>query len=284
MSRSISNDPATVPENATPTVRFEQVDAVGHIILCDPPDNRIGRRFADDLQCAVHQASSARTRVVLVRAEGPNFGTGGDVARWPGKTVDWFHTFISEVNQAYKAIENLRVPTIAAVRGKAVGGHFELILHCDLIIAAESASFHATETQTGMVPLAGGLQRLAERIGRGRTIDLVFLSQPLNGDAAKDIGLATQVVAEADVEDVASALAQRLAAGPTMAYGTARALLKSWSSGGVAGADDVQMDLTMRLFDTTDAQQAFLSLKRAIESGGDKSQSEAASTVSFIGN
>lgn len=284
MNSISSNASASIPKNIGPSVRFEQVGTVGHIILCNPPDNRLGRQFADDLQSAVHQASGAKTRAVLVRAEGPNFGTGGDVAEWPGKTVDWFHTFISEVNQAYKAIETFRVPTIAAVRGKAVGGHFELVLHCDLIVAAETASFHAIETQTGMVPLAGGLQRLAERIGQSRTVDLLFRSQPLNGKEAKDIGLATQVVAEEDVEDVASALAERLASGPTKAYGTARALLKAWSSGGVAGADDIQMDLTMRLFDTTDAQQAFLSLKHAIEAGGDKSESEASATVSFIGS
>ncbi len=264
-------------------VKFERTGAVGYVILCDPPDNQLGRRWADDLRGAVHMASTADIRVLVVRAEGPNFGTGGDVAEWPGKDIHWFHTFIDEVNQAYRALEALRIPTIAAVRGKAVGGHFELVLHCDLIVAAHSASFHAVETRTGMVPLAGGLQRLAERIGRSRTAEIVFLSEPLSGTRAGEIGLAARVVEDDRVDAAANELAERFASGPTLAYGAVRALLKAWSAGGVAGADDLLPDLTIRLFETDDAQKAFLALKRATEAGGDKSESEAGAQISFSG-
>jgi len=265
-------------------VRFEQTEAVGHIILCDPPENQLGRRWADDLREAVHQATTAGVRALVVRSEGPNFGTGGDVAEWPGKNVHWFHAFIDEVNQAYRAIEALRIPTVAAVRGKAVGGHFELVLHCDLIVAADTASFHAIETRTGTVPLAGGIPRLAERIGRGRAAELVMLSDPIDGTRAGEIGLATRVVADAAVESTAIALAERLAAGPTLAYGAIRALLKAWSTGGVPGSDDLLLDVTMKLFDTSDAQRAFEALKTATSAGGDKSESEAAAKITFNGN
>lgn len=224
----------------------------------------------------MHGSSAAPIRALIVRAEGPNFGTGGAVAEWPGRDVRWFHTFIDEVNQAYRAIEALRIPSVAAVRGKAIGGHFELVLHCDLIIAADTATFHAIESQTGMIPLAGGLQRLAERIGRGRASELYLLSVPLSGTRAGEIGLATRVVADGEVEAEAVKLAERLSAGPTLAFGAARALHKAWSSGGVAGADEVQLDLSMRLFETRDARQGFAVLKAAQEAGGDKSESEAA--------
>lgn len=265
-------------------VRFEQTGAVGHIILCDPPENQLSRRWTDDLRGIVHQASSAGVRALVVRADGPNFGTGGDVAEWPGKDVHWFHTFIDEVNQAYRAIEALRIPTVAAVRGKAVGGHFELVLHCDLIVAADTASFHAIETLSGTVPLAGGIPRLAERIGRGRTAELVMLSDPIDGTRAGEIGLATRVVADAAVDATAIALAERLAAGPTLAYGAIRALLKAWSAGGVAGAADLLLDVTMRLFETNDTQRALAALKAALAAGGDKSESEAGAKIAFNGN
>jgi enoyl-CoA hydratase/carnithine racemase len=264
-------------------VRFDQTGAVGHIVLCDPPENQLGRRWADDLRQAVREAAGAGIRALIVRAEGPNFGTGGAVPEWPGRDVHWFHTFIDEVNQAYRAIEALRIPTVAAVRGKAIGGHFELVLHCDLIVAADSASFHAIESQTGMIPLAGGLQRLSERIGRGRTAELYLLSVPISGTRAGEIGLATRVVADAEVDAVALQLAERLANGPTLAFGAALGVLKSWSSGGVAGADDVQLDLSMRLFQTNDAQHAFAALKEAWEAGGDKSESEAGQQIVFTG-
>lgn len=265
-------------------VRFEQINAVGHVVLCDPPDNTLGRSWTDDLRQAVHEASEADIRALLVRAEGPNFGTGGAVAEWPGRDVNWFHNFIDEVNQAYRAIEALRIPSVAAVRGKAIGGHFELALHCDLIVAAQTATFHAIESQTGMVPLAGGLQRLAERVGRGRAAELYLLSMPLDGTRAGDIGLATRVVPDAEVDAVALEMVKCLAAGPTLAFGAARALLKAWSSGGVSGADALQQDLSMRLFETDDAQRAFAALKAALAAGGDKSESEIAGTTEFVGS
>jgi enoyl-CoA hydratase/carnithine racemase len=264
-------------------VKFEQTGAVGHLILCDPPENQLGWWWANDFRRAVHEASVAGIRALVVRAEGPNFGTGGAVAEWPGKNIQWFQTFIDEVNQAYRALEALRIPTIAAVCGKAIGGHFELALHCDLLVAADTASFHAVEIQTGMVPLAGGLQRLAERIGRGRTIELCFSSLPLNGTRAGEIGLATSVVADVEVNAVAIRMAERLAAGPTLAYGAAQALLKAWSTGGVTGADSLQLDLSIRLFETNDAQQAFAVLKEAQAAGGNNSESEALAQIVFTG-
>ncbi len=264
-------------------IRFEKAGDIGRIVLCDPPDNRLGRQFVDELQVAVHEASLSGVRVVVVRSEGPNFGTGADVIDWPGKDVNWFHTFISELNHTYKALEALRVPTVAAVRGKAVGGHYELLLHCDFIVAARTATFLAVEARTGMVPLVGGTQRLAERIGRGRTLQYVMLAEPLTGTVAGEIGLAYKVVEDDHVEAVAEELARTLASGATLAYGATRALLKAWSSGGVSGADDLLLDLSMRLFQSNDAQHVFQSLKEAVAAGEKKSEAETQVQGVFLG-
>ena len=68
------------------TVRFERKGDVGSIVLANPPNNELSRKFADDLIAAVHDASSSSIRALIIRAEGPNFGTGGDVPEWVGKT------------------------------------------------------------------------------------------------------------------------------------------------------------------------------------------------------
>src|ERR1700756_3621496 len=110
------------------TVRFEQDGAIGSIVLSNPPFNFIDSAYAINLGDAVHRASESNIRVLVVRAEGPNFSFGGDVREWPDKDANWFRTFVAEVNQSYRAIEALRVPTVAAVQGLAIGGGFELVL------------------------------------------------------------------------------------------------------------------------------------------------------------
>src|ERR1700719_4481466 len=150
------------------TIRFEQDHGVGTIVLANPPANRIGSQFAVDLRAAVHDASLSDSRVLVIRSDGPNFCMGGNVPEWVGKTADWFRTFIAECNSCFHAIEALRIPTVAVVRGAAIGGGMELALACDFLVAAENARFFAIEIRSGNIPLAGGLQRLPGGGGRAR--------------------------------------------------------------------------------------------------------------------
>jgi Enoyl-CoA hydratase/carnithine racemase len=173
----------------------------------NPPYNRIDRRYSECLRDAVHEASSSDIRALVICAEGPHFSFGGEVREWPGRDIDWFRTFVAEVNTSYRAIEILRVPTIAAVRGIAFGGAFELALSCDFLVAAEDALFRCVEVTTGMIPIAGALQRLAERIGRARASQFAMLGEPIPGKRAGELGIATHVVASADVDSTANALA-----------------------------------------------------------------------------
>ena len=125
------------------TIRFEREGAIGNIVLANPPFNRLDLRFAEALRIAVHQASESDIRVLVVRSEGPHFSFGGEVREWPGKDVNWFRTFVAEVNVSYRAIEMLKIPTVAVVQGVAFGGGFELALACDFLVAAENATFVA---------------------------------------------------------------------------------------------------------------------------------------------
>src|SRR5260370_12067521 len=118
-------------------------------------------------------------RVLVVRSEGPHFSFGGEVREWPGKDVNWFRTFVAEINVSYRAIEMLKIPTVAVVQGIAFGGGFELALACDLLVAADHAVFRCVEVTTAMFPIAGALQRLAERAGRARASLFAMLVSPI---------------------------------------------------------------------------------------------------------
>jgi enoyl-CoA hydratase/carnithine racemase len=247
------------------TIRFEQTGAIGNIVLANPPFNRLDLRFSESLRKVVHAASESDIRVLVVRAEGPNFSFGGEVREWPGKDVNWFRTFVAEVNTSYRAIEALRVPTVAVVQGVAFGGGFELALACDFLVAAKSAVFRCVEVTTAMLPIAGALQRLAERVGRARASRFAMLGEPISGAEAGTLGIATHVVADSELQKASRELAEQLAAGPTRSYAATRTLLKAWSSGGVAAADLVMLDVAMELYNGADAQRGFASTAKAFD-------------------
>ena len=248
-----------------PSIRFERQDSIGNIVLANPPYNRLDLAFAEALRIAVHQASESDIRVLVVRAEGPHFSFGGEVREWPGKDINWFRTFVAEVNHSYRALEALRIPTIAAVQGIAFGGGLELALNCDFIITTENAVFRCVEVTTGMLPLAGALQRLAERVGRARASHFAMLGEPIPGPLAAQLGIATQVVPDAELAKATEALAKKLAVGPTKSYAATRTLLKAWSAGGIPAADAMMLDVTMDLYTTQDSTRGFLNTAEAFD-------------------
>jgi enoyl-CoA hydratase/carnithine racemase len=239
------------------TIRFERDGAIGNIVLANPPFNRLDLRFSEALRAAVHKASESDIRVLVVRSEGPHFSFGGEVREWPGKDVNWFRTFVADVNVSYRAIEMLKIPTVAVVQGIAFGGGFELALACDFLVTADNSVLRCVEVTTAMLPIAGALQRIAERAGRARASRMSMLGEPISGREAGDFGIATHVVPEKELAATAAALAKQLATGPTRSYAATRTLLKAWSSGGVAAADIMMLDVAMELYDGADAQRGF---------------------------
>ena len=248
-------------------IRFERQGNVGHIVLADAPRNLINTAFCVALKQAVHDASSTDIRALLVRAEGANFSQGGDILDFIDKDFNEWRTFITEMHHAYRAIEALQIPTIAAVRGACYGGAFELALACDFIVAAEDAVFQNIEASVGSAPVAGGVQRLAERAGRAVAARYTMLSEPMTGKTAGALGVAGFVVAGDAVEETAGSLATRLSTGPTKSYAAIRALLKAWGGGGVPAADAVLLDLTMGLHGTEDARKGRTARVDAIKRG-----------------
>jgi enoyl-CoA hydratase/carnithine racemase len=179
-----------------------------------------------------------------------------------GRDINWLRTFVAEVNLSYRAIEALRVPTIAAVQGVAFGGGFELALNCDFIVPAENAIFRCVEVTTGMLPIAGALQRLAERVGRGRASRFGMLGEPIFGGPAWHSRVRRS---RSRVVQTAETLAKKLAAGPTKSYAATRTLLKAWSAGGVPGADPMMLDIAMDLFNTDECTRGFLNTAKAFD-------------------
>src|SRR4029077_19911095 len=115
-------------------------------------------------------------------------------------------------------------------KSMAVGGGFELALACDFLVVEASATLCSVEVMGGMLPGAGGIQRIADRLGRARTIRMMILAEPISGEQAAALGIATHVVSSGELQKVTSDLALKLSTGPTRAYAAIKGLMKAWVS------------------------------------------------------
>jgi enoyl-CoA hydratase/carnithine racemase len=249
-------------------VRFELREQVAFITMHREPQNRLIRPLFAQLDSAVRRAVAEGARCVLFRGDGPDFCLGGDFREWPQLAT---HAVRRErfgySNGVLNMIESLSVPTITQVQGRAFGGGFELALHTDIIIAGEGARFRFPEATLGVAPLAGGVQRVAERAGRAAAAQLVMLSREISATEAQRMNLVAEVVPDAQLAEVAAAHAAALAKGPTRAHAVTKSILAAWSTGGVRAADEVMIEHVSVLLSTDDVQRGVASAIPALETG-----------------
>jgi enoyl-CoA hydratase/carnithine racemase len=220
-----------------------------------------------ELLDAFEQVAASNARVLILRGEGADFCLGGDVRDWPGIPAAVLRPRVEVFAKALDCLEQLEIPTVAAVQGRCAGGGFELALSCDLIVAARSARFAFPEALLGIVTLQGGVIHLAERIGRAKAVELVFLSEPVAAEQMASWNVINRVVDDGDLDLEIENLAERLADGPPRAYAATKALMRLWSLEGSKSAKNALYDLSMSLFDTEDVQTALRRAAAAIIAG-----------------
>jgi enoyl-CoA hydratase/carnithine racemase len=237
------------------TVRFSEDGGLGVLTLDNPPLNLIGQALVDDLIAAVDQIeSSDGLRALLVRGEGKVFSAGADVRLFAGKAAAEMRPLIASFLDLGRRIEALPFPTLAAVHGACMAGGFELALFCDLIWAAEGTAMALPEIRLGIVPLAGGIERVAQRAGlsRARAVALGGELQP--AEVLADWGVIDRVLPADGLHDSAAAFAGALANGPSDALAVVKRLARAYEYHGVLGADGLLLDAAVPLFDTADAR------------------------------
>ncbi|MDB5726752.1 MAG: hypothetical protein JWQ16_3506 [Novosphingobium sp.] len=156
-------------------------------------------------------------------------------------------------------------PIIAAVNGVAIGGGVELALLCDLVFAAESASYAFAEIKRGLMPGNGGTQRLSRRIGQARALEMILTGRSVSADEALALGLVEYVVPQAELLTKAVALAAQMAAQAPVAVRSAKAAIQRGAELSLDDGIRLEQDLAAFLYTTEDAKEgprAFLE-KRA---------------------
>ena len=246
-------------------VEFTQDGALGLLTLDNPPLNLISEELIGDLLDAIGEVETAReVRALLVRGNGKVFSAGADVALFAGKSADEMRPLINSFLELGRRIERLPFPTLAVVHGTCIAGAFELALFCDLIWAAEGTMLGLPETRLGIVPLAGGVERLAARAGLGRALTVTLGGELHGADELASWGAIDRVVATDELHPAAEDFARRLAGGPSRAYSVVKELLRAYTTGGISGADALLLDAAVGLFDTTDARDG---IQTFLESG-----------------
>jgi enoyl-CoA hydratase/carnithine racemase len=247
--------------SSRPKVRFLRDGAVGTVTLDSPPLNLIGEELIGDLLSVISQVEAADgLRAVLLRGEGKVFSAGADVALFAGMDAAALRPLIASFLELGRRIEQLPFPTLAAVHGTCMAGGFELALFCDLIWAAEGTMLGLPETRLGIVPLAGGIERVAARAGLGRARAVALGGDLHTAEELAAWGVIDRVLA-GDLHPTAEEFTRQLAAGPTRAFAVVNQLVRGYGTDGIAGADALLLDAAVGLFDTEDARggvQTFL--------------------------
>lgn len=204
-------------------VRLEVADGVGTIRLDRPKMNAIDSQLRAELQAAAEEAGDrADVRAVVLYGGERVFAAGADIKEMEVIAYADMVQYGAKLQEAFKVVAKLPKPVVAAVTGYALGGGFELALTADFRVLGESAQVGVPEILLGVIPGAGGTQRLSRLVGPAKAKDLVFTGRFVKADEALALGIADKVVPDADVYAEAVAMAQRWVAGPAVALRAAK--------------------------------------------------------------
>jgi enoyl-CoA hydratase/carnithine racemase len=240
--------------------------------------NRLTRQMADCLaeMCGVIE-EDAEVGVVILTAAGPVFSLGLDARsvspeEWrelidtPAESVRHRHWALYGV----EAVASLSKPVIAALNGDALGAGLELALACDIRVSREDARFGFPQVREGMIPMAGGTQRLPRIIGLAKALELIMTGEPIDADEARRIGLVSRVVQPLELQKIVEELAASILKGAPLAVRYGKEAVRQGSDLPFAEGARLEADLSLLLQATVDRAEGIRSFheKRSPEFQG----------------
>jgi 2-(1,2-epoxy-1,2-dihydrophenyl)acetyl-CoA isomerase len=231
------------------TVIWERSGPVGRLTLNRPETlNAWTAEFGSELRQAIEgEASEESVRAVLITGAGRGFSSGADLKAGfdpaPDGRPDIRKELLEIYHPAIAGIRKLPKPVVAAVNGPAVGIGCSLALACDLVLAAESAFFSLAFVNIGLMPDGGSTAFVPPAVGKARSFQMALLGERIPASQALEWGLVNWVHPDEQLSEEASALVERLAAGPTRSYASAKQALNRF----IYGDLDAQLGLEAEL-------------------------------------
>ena len=210
----------------------------------------------DGLSQAADRIAAEDVRVVVVSGEGRSFSSGIDTSTFGEMQAKGPAEMIARAQAGFRKITALSMPTVAKVRGHALGAGLQLALACDLRVMASDASVGLLEARFSLVPDLGGTQRLPALVGPGRAKRMIWLAERISGTEAADIGLAEVVVEPDALDDAVEELAQRLMMAPPVAVREAKRLVDLARTTDLERSMDEEGVSQQRMFASADFAEA----------------------------
>jgi enoyl-CoA hydratase/carnithine racemase len=251
-------------------VTLQVEDGVGTVRLDRPKMNAIDEQLHMEVRAAALEASERDdVRAVVLYGGERVFAAGADIKAMSQLDGASMTAWGRELQDSFRTVARVPKPVIAAVTGYALGGGYELALCADFRVLGASAKIGQPEIQLGIIPGAGGTQRLARLVGPAKAKDLVFTGRHVGAEEALEIGLADAVVPDDEVYATAVAMAKKFAAGPPLALAAAKRAIDEGLDGTLDDGLALETRLFAELFDTEDQKTGMRSF---LESGPGKAR------------
>src|SRR4051795_6661526 len=251
-------------------VTLQVEDGVGTIRLDRPKMNAIDEQLHREVRAAAMEAAQRpEVRAVVLYGGERVFAAGGGIKAMSQLDATGMVACGRELTNSFTQVARIPKPVIAAVTGYALGGGYELALCADFRVLGASAKIGQPEIQLGIIPGAGGTQRLARLVGPARAKDLVFTGRHVGAEEALEMGLADAVVPDEEVLTTALAMARKFAAGPPLALAAAKRAIDEGLDLPLSEGLALETELFAGLFDTEDQK---IGMRPFLESGPGKAE------------
>jgi enoyl-CoA hydratase/carnithine racemase len=251
-SRVLKNETCR-PLEQTMTVKYEIDGTVGVVTLAKPPHNLLDDALLEDLMTAYEKVVVGGARAILLRSSMRHFCAGAEVQTLGTTSV--IHIDKEKFSRFFDVMENVSVPTVAALNGGVLGGGVELALTCDMILAADTAYLGQVEVAVGLHSLLGGTQRLVQRAGLARAKEIAMMGRRHTPEAFERWGIINLVVPEEELAVASMTWARQLAAGPTKIIAGIKTLANEAARHGTAAADARQVEINHMIWNTGDRKR-----------------------------
>lgn len=238
-------------------VNYVVEEGIAVVTINHPPVNALDQKTVAELGQVIDELEKKpEARIIILTGAGEKaFIAGGDITVFPGLNRVTAEQFALSIQSTLSKMEESRKAVICAINGLALGGGCEVAMACDIRIASEKAKLSQPEVNLGVMPGAGGTQRLPRLVGKGKAMELVFTTDMISAEEAKAIGLVNRVVPAESLLEEARKMAKKILTKGPVAIAMAKRAIHEGLEMTLKEGLKLEAKLFGELFETSDMRE-----------------------------